>query len=89
MTEPITEYLGTELSTQQPIDYEAWFQLNVNFYKGIGWDYYYTGDDITFLIPMSRHLSYWLYRYIAPIILLVGVCGNLLSAVVLMSKRMR
>ena len=62
------------------------FEYYANHFKK-SYDYFYTTEGITFLVPSPRRPDYalWLYRIVAPFLLLVGTCGNVLSAIVMMS----
>ena len=74
--------------------YFKWlFDFYVGIYKNTNDNYFYTDDGITFLLPPETEpdldFAICLYRTLAPFLLLVGTCGNVLSFIVMVSKGMR
>ena len=78
------------LSLSLDVNSEEAFRRYVTRFKQMH-DYYYTDDDIVFLVsqPPRPDLALWLYRVVAPTLLIIGTVGNVLSAIVMMSKGMR
>ena len=85
----------TSIQTQgfdDEYDYDQYllFHYYAGYYKTV-YEYLYVDEGITFLLPRSRQAEFtlWMYRIVSPILLVVGTCGNVLSACVMLSKGMR